>query len=210
MAADILLPDPMPATSIPALTPAGQAALDAAQVMARKATAPATLRAYKADWTHFSQWCAAHGFVAVPAAPATVGAYLASLAASHAPTTIRRRLGALGENAPIQRPGVEPGASRHPGTAAGRTAHPWPPGAKGHGADPGDAAPDSSHLRSERAAGATVRCCYSASSATLRTGGTTSGRRRHRRRRAQAAHHAGQDRPGRAGGGGRPAARTLR
>jgi hypothetical protein len=45
--------------------------------MARKATAAATLRAYKADWTHFAQWCAAHGFVAAPAAPATVGASLA-------------------------------------------------------------------------------------------------------------------------------------
>ncbi len=33
-------------------TPAGQAALAAAQALARKATAPATLRAYKADWTH--------------------------------------------------------------------------------------------------------------------------------------------------------------
>jgi integrase len=97
MAADILPPDPMPATSVPALTPAGQAALDAAQVLARKATAPATLRAYKADWSHFAEWCAAHGFVPVPAAPTTVGAYLASLAGSHAPTTIRRRLSALGK-----------------------------------------------------------------------------------------------------------------
>jgi integrase len=78
-------------------TPAGQAALEAAQALAKKATAPATLRAYKADWTHFSQWCAGHGFVPVPAAPAVVGAYLASLAASHAPTTIRRRLSALGK-----------------------------------------------------------------------------------------------------------------
>jgi hypothetical protein len=32
-------------------TPAGQAALEAAQALAKKATAPATLRAYKADWT---------------------------------------------------------------------------------------------------------------------------------------------------------------
>ena len=78
-------------------TPAGQAALAAAQVLARQATAPATLRAYKADWTHFARWCATHGFVPVPAAPATVGAYLASLAPSHAPTTIRRRLSALGK-----------------------------------------------------------------------------------------------------------------
>jgi hypothetical protein len=33
----------------------------------------------------------------VPRRPATVGAYLASLAGSHAPTTIRRRLSALGK-----------------------------------------------------------------------------------------------------------------
>ena len=78
-------------------SPAGQAALAAARAFAKQATAAATLRAYKADWTHFSQWCAAHGFTPVPAAPATVGAYLASLADSHAPTTIRRRLSALGK-----------------------------------------------------------------------------------------------------------------
>ena len=77
--------------------PAGQAALEAAQALARKATAPATLRAYKADRTHSADWCTAHGFVPVPAAPATVGAYLASLAGSHAPATIRRRLSALGK-----------------------------------------------------------------------------------------------------------------
>jgi hypothetical protein len=47
--------------------------LAAAQPLAKKETAPATLRAYKADWTHFAQWCAEHGFVAVPIAPASVG-----------------------------------------------------------------------------------------------------------------------------------------
>jgi integrase len=83
--------------ALPVLTPAGEAALAAAQALAKKATAPATLRAYKADWAHFAAWCEAHGFVPVPAAPATVGAYLASLAVSHAPTTIRRRLSALGK-----------------------------------------------------------------------------------------------------------------
>src|SRR6201996_1972368 len=90
-------PDGAALALVPDLTPAGQAALDAAQALAKKATAAATLRAYKADWTHFSQWCATHGFMPVPAAPATVGAYLASLAGSHAPTTIRRRLSALGK-----------------------------------------------------------------------------------------------------------------
>jgi hypothetical protein len=85
------------AAALPAPNPAGAAALAAAQALAQKATSAATLRAYKADWTHFSQWCGAHGFVAVPAAPATVGAYLASLSGSHAPATIRRRLSALGK-----------------------------------------------------------------------------------------------------------------
>ena len=75
----------------------GQAALAAAQALGRKAAAPATLRAYKADWTHYAAWCAAAGFAPVPAVPATVGAYLASLADSHAPTTVRRRLSAIGK-----------------------------------------------------------------------------------------------------------------
>jgi len=80
-----------------ALTDDAKAALAAAQELARKAAAPATLRAYKADWTHYAAWCASMGFVAVPAEPKTVGAYLASLAGTHAPTTIRRRLSALGK-----------------------------------------------------------------------------------------------------------------
>src|SRR5580698_7663422 len=79
------------------LTPEGAAALAAAHDLARNASAPATLRAYKADWTHFSAWCAAKGFVPVPAAPEVVGAYLASLAETHSPATIRRRLSALGK-----------------------------------------------------------------------------------------------------------------
>ena len=86
--------DKMPAA---ALTQAGQSALDAARALSRKAAAPATLRAYKADWTHYAAWCGAHGLVPVPAEPATVGAYLASLKHSHAPTTIRRRLAAIGK-----------------------------------------------------------------------------------------------------------------
>jgi integrase len=78
------------------LTPAGQAALEVAQAFAHQAVAPATLRAYKADWTHYAAWCDRTGFIPIPATPAVVGAYLASLAGSHAPTTIRRRLAAIG------------------------------------------------------------------------------------------------------------------
>ena len=79
------------------VTASGEAALAQAQALARRAAAPATLRAYKADWTHDASWCAQAGFVPVPAAPATVGAYLASLGETHAPTTIRRRLSAIGK-----------------------------------------------------------------------------------------------------------------
>ena len=97
LAGEILLPGANAATPAATPTAAAQAALKAARALASRATAAATLRAYKADWTHFAAWCAAHGFVWVPAAPATVGAYLASLAESHAPSTIRRRLSALGK-----------------------------------------------------------------------------------------------------------------
>jgi integrase len=95
-----LVPDgpggaPRAVTAVP--TAAGQAALARAQGLARQAAAAATLRAYKADWQHYAAWCAGAGFAPVPAAPATVGAYLASLAESHAPSTIRRRLAAIGK-----------------------------------------------------------------------------------------------------------------
>ena len=82
---------------VPAPTAAGQAALDAARALGRKAAAPATLRAYKADWTHYAAWCAGLGFAPVPAEPATVGAYLTSLRDNHAPATVRRRLSAIGK-----------------------------------------------------------------------------------------------------------------
>jgi len=77
--------------------PRGAAALANAHAYARQSAAPATLRAYRADWAHYAAWCTEFGFTPVPAAPATVGAYLASLATSHAPTTIRRRLSAIGK-----------------------------------------------------------------------------------------------------------------
>src|SRR6187551_1444997 len=91
------VPDNPVRADLPGPSPAGAAALEAAQVLARRSAAPATLRAYRADWQHFSQWCTAAGFVPVPAAPEVVGAYLVSLAGTHAPSTIRRRLAALGK-----------------------------------------------------------------------------------------------------------------
>jgi len=100
---EVLPPNAAPAAAAPILalflapTASGQAALAAAQALAKQANAPATLRAYRADWSHFAAWCAGHGFFPIPAVPAVIGAYLASLAETHAPTTIRRRLSALGK-----------------------------------------------------------------------------------------------------------------
>ena len=71
------------------------AALAAAIDFAGQALAPATLRAYRADWQHFCAWCRAAGWAALPAAPATVAAYLASLAKTHTSSALVRRLAAL-------------------------------------------------------------------------------------------------------------------
>ena len=56
------------------------------------AKANATLRAYRADWRHFEQWCREKGFPALPASPDTVGLYLGEIAATHRPSTLSRRL----------------------------------------------------------------------------------------------------------------------
>lgn len=75
----------------------GLEAIAAAAEFARHALAPATLRAYKADWTHFTGWCHGVALAPLPAAPETVAAYLASLAGRYTRSTIQRRLAAIGE-----------------------------------------------------------------------------------------------------------------
>ena len=80
------------------LVPAGAAALAAREVARRYAgqsMSSATLRAYRSDWADWEAWAIAHGVGALPADPVDVAAYIASLAATHAPNTIRRRLSAL-------------------------------------------------------------------------------------------------------------------
>ncbi len=63
---------------------------------ARHALAPATLKAYAADWEDFTAWAQGRGVSALPADPTTVAAYLASMAISLAGPTLRRRLSAIG------------------------------------------------------------------------------------------------------------------
>ena len=54
----------------------------------RAAKSHSTLRAYRADWQHFYQWCSAKGFAALPASPDTVAFYLGELASTHRPSTL--------------------------------------------------------------------------------------------------------------------------
>jgi integrase len=84
----------VPAT--PPAAAAAEAALAAARAYARDALAPETKRAYAADWAHFSEWCRGAGCRPLPAAPAAVAAYLASLAGLYSRSALARRLAAIG------------------------------------------------------------------------------------------------------------------
>jgi site-specific recombinase XerD len=70
------------------LTDQARAYLDAA----RSAN---THRAYRADWQHFSDWCAENGVSALPAAPGTLVAYLTGHARTLKASTLQRRLVAI-------------------------------------------------------------------------------------------------------------------
>ena len=58
--------------------------------------AAATQQAYAADWAHFTRWCRMNGADPLPATPALVGLYLASLAPALSVASIERRLAGLG------------------------------------------------------------------------------------------------------------------
>ena len=57
--------------------PAPRAAIGLAKSQAYQ-DAPATLRAYATDLANYKAWCDRYGFVAMPATPEVVGAYLAA------------------------------------------------------------------------------------------------------------------------------------
>lgn len=68
------------------------------------AQSPATLRAYRADWTSFCAWCLAEGRTSLPADPTDVAVYLAVCARARtpddtdwalAPSTLERRAAAI-------------------------------------------------------------------------------------------------------------------
>jgi integrase len=72
-------------------------AATAAQGYARHALSAASLRAYRADWAGFRDWCSMAGLVSLPAEAGTIAGYLASLAHSHKRASLRRKLVAIGQ-----------------------------------------------------------------------------------------------------------------
>lgn len=93
-----------------------------------RASAEATLRAYRSDWRLFTAWCAENGYAPLPAAPDTVAAYCALLAErGFAPrgapqpakplsrATVGRKLAAIvfaHRAAELTPPTAQPGAAR--------------------------------------------------------------------------------------------------
>ena len=57
--------------------------------------APATVKAYRSDWSDFTAWCADHDADALPAAPEVVALYLADRAGTHSVATLTRRVSAI-------------------------------------------------------------------------------------------------------------------
>ncbi|MBF0373700.1 MAG: tyrosine-type recombinase/integrase, partial [Alphaproteobacteria bacterium] len=75
---------------------------ETARSYAREAKAPNTVRAYAADWRHYTRWCMARGVVPLPPDPQAIGLYLADCAAALpsevGTATIERRLSGLAWN----------------------------------------------------------------------------------------------------------------
>lgn len=87
------------------------AVADRALDLAANARAEATRRAYGSDWRHFADWCAGHGLSALPAAPQTVGVYLAAHEKLLSMATLTRRLSSI---ATAHRMAEHPMDTRHP------------------------------------------------------------------------------------------------
>jgi integrase len=101
-------PSPPPPPPAPGNAPAPSTA---AEAYARESLAPATLRAYRAAWQAFADWCRLEGRAALPAAPETVAGHLAAIAATHARATLAKRLAAIGQ---YHRLAGHPFAAAHP------------------------------------------------------------------------------------------------
>jgi site-specific recombinase XerD len=66
------------------------------EAFVRASRAPNTLRAYRADWGHFTAWCASAGVASLPAAAETVASYLSVMADSGLKAgSVQRRVSAI-------------------------------------------------------------------------------------------------------------------
>lgn len=70
---------------------------DRASEFSHHSKAENTIRAYRSDWTHFEDWCRAHGQTAIPATPETVALYVADIATTLKTATITRRISAISQ-----------------------------------------------------------------------------------------------------------------
>lgn len=84
---------PQPTADLTALAPA----LEAAREYVHRAVPKNTQRAYRADWADFSDFCREHRSSNLPADPRTVVAYVVARADSLKPSSLRRRLAAIGK-----------------------------------------------------------------------------------------------------------------
>jgi len=68
----------------------------AADALAMASLSPATLRAYRSDWSAFTTWCAGHAIAPIPARPETVAAWVsARMAAGKKAASISRSVAAI-------------------------------------------------------------------------------------------------------------------
>lgn len=63
----------------------------------RQAKAENTVRAYRTDWQHFTDWSQSHERQVLPATPETVALYLSALADTHKVSTLTRRISAISQ-----------------------------------------------------------------------------------------------------------------
>ena len=70
---------------------------DRASEFIHQSRASNTVRAYRADWEHFTAWCRSHGQPSLPATPETVALYVTDLTVTHKTATITRRISAISQ-----------------------------------------------------------------------------------------------------------------
>jgi len=93
MPTDLILPDRPTSTEIGPLAEIA----DRASEFIQQSKAASTVRAYRADWTHFEAWCKAHGQSSLPATPEVVALYVTDLSQTHKTATITRRISAISQ-----------------------------------------------------------------------------------------------------------------